>query len=222
METYTLRITLESDATFGRGDGLAGVIDQEVEHDEFGLPYLRGRALKGLLVEECANILYAFDQQNSELASKYREVADRLFGQPGSELDDSASLRIGNACLPDDLRDAVQAEVDAKRLTRMDVLESLTDVRRQTAMDETGKPDEHSLRSTRVVLRGTPFVAPLAFFSPPGDTDLALLSACVKAFRRAGTGRNRGRGRLRAVLQDEEGKNITDRRFECFAEEVEA
>jgi hypothetical protein len=33
MSLYQLRIQLLSDATFGRGDGVAGLIDQEVEHD---------------------------------------------------------------------------------------------------------------------------------------------------------------------------------------------
>ena len=51
-----MEITLLSDVTFGRGDGVAGLIDAEVEHDEYGMLYLRGRTLQGLLVEECANI----------------------------------------------------------------------------------------------------------------------------------------------------------------------
>jgi CRISPR/Cas system CMR subunit Cmr4 (Cas7 group RAMP superfamily) len=56
MEIYHLKIKLLSDTTFGRGDGVAGLIDQEVEHDANGFPYLRGRTLKGLLSEECDNI----------------------------------------------------------------------------------------------------------------------------------------------------------------------
>ena len=48
METYYLKMLLLSDTTFGRGDGVAGLIDQEVEHDPNGFPYLRGRTLKGL------------------------------------------------------------------------------------------------------------------------------------------------------------------------------
>ena len=220
MAMYTLHIKLESDAVFGRGDGLAGVVDQEVEHDEYGLPFLRGRTLKGLLVEECANILYALGKQKPALAEKYQEVANRLFGKPGSGLQDNALLRMGDARLPEDLCAAVRFSVERKELSRLDVLESLTDVRRQTAMDETGKPEEHSLRATRVILRDTPFISQLAFASPPDDTDLALLAACIKAFRRAGTGRNRGYGRLTATLRDRQGKDVTDERFGLFRKEV--
>jgi hypothetical protein len=222
METYRLHIKLESDATFGRGDGLAGLVDQEVEHDKYGLPFLRGRTLKGLLVEECANILYALGRQNPQLAEKYERVADDLFGQSGANLEGSAQLRVGDACLPGGLRDAVKFAVERQELSSLDVLESLTDVRRQTAMDETGRPEQHSLRATRVILRGTSFVAPLTLRTPPGDNGLALLAACAKAFRRAGTGRNRGRGRLTARLQDAGGKDVTDDCFAHFAGEVQA
>lgn len=220
MEIYKLHIKLESDAVFGRGDGLAGVVDQEVEHDEYGLPFLRGRTLKGLLVEECANILYALGKQKPTLAETYQEVADWLFGRPGSGLQDKALLRVGDARLPDDLCAAVRFSVECTELSRLDVLESLTGVRRQTAMDETGKPEEHSLRATRVILRDTPFISQLAFASPPDGTDLALLAACIKAFRRAGTGRNRGYGRLTATLRDGQGKDVTDERFDLFRKEV--
>ena len=57
MIKYQLKIKLLSDSTFGRGDGVAGLIDQEVEHDSSGFPYLRGRTVKGLLREECDNLI---------------------------------------------------------------------------------------------------------------------------------------------------------------------
>ena len=62
MHEYRLTFTLLSDATFGRGEGIAGLIDREVEHDRFGLPYLRGRTLKGLVSEEADNVLFALER----------------------------------------------------------------------------------------------------------------------------------------------------------------
>ena len=47
MPSYQLRLTLLSDATFGSGDGVAGLVDAEVQHDYVGLPFLGGRTLKG-------------------------------------------------------------------------------------------------------------------------------------------------------------------------------
>lgn len=209
MMTYLLKFTLESDATFGRGDGVAGVVDSEVQHDPYGLPYLGGRALKGLLGDECANILFALEQQGK--AQHWHEVAQRLFGSPGSGEFEKSLMRIGDARLPKELREAVERGFERGELTREQVLHSLTAIRWQTAVDtETGAPQQETLRSIRVILRKTPFEAELAFLSEPMSNDLAFLAACIKAWRRAGTERNRGRGELVAYLCDAQGNDITD------------
>jgi hypothetical protein len=214
METYKLTLALESDATFGRGDGMAGLVDSEVEHDIYGMPYLRGRTLKGLLAEECANILFALDDQTS----RWDNAAQQLFGRPGSAIEDKANMRVGNASLPSDLRAAIVAGAEAGKYTKTDVLESITAIRRQTAMDETGVPDPGSLRAMRVMLRQTVFEASLSFTEPPIQDNLALLAACVMALRRVGTGRNRGRGRVTARLLDAHGQDVTQTHFARFEE----
>lgn len=202
-----LQITLKTDATFGRGDGVAGLIDQEVEYDAAtGLPFIRGRILKGLLVEECANLLYALSLANPAAQDRLQEAAPFLFGRPGS-LEQTARMYIGNALLPESLRLAIVHELNVRppRWTPADVLESLTAIRRQTAVNaSTGAPDTGSLRSLRVVLRETVFLAPLDFDTAPTREALALLAACIKALHRGGTGRNRGRGRLEARLLSKE------------------
>lgn len=212
-----LYLTLKSDATFGRGDGVAGLVDAEVEHDECGLPFLRGRTLKGLLVEECANLLYALRQQNPTAADPLEKAAQKLFGGPGSALDDDGILHVGAARLPEDLRGAIEADVKAGSLRPEQVLESLTAIRRQAAVDEgTGAPDEGSLRSLRVLLRETPLVAKLDLARKPHDHELLLLAASVMCLRRAGTGRNRGRGRLKCRLHHG-GNDITKECFDAFS-----
>lgn len=217
MTTFWLKFELVSDATFGRGDGAAGVVDVEVQHDEWGCPYLGGRSLKGLLVCECAEILAALPEA---IKPRWERTAQRLFGNPGSTLEDNALLFTGDARLPDDLCAAIAQDVQRGNPRREEVLESLTALRRQTAVDESGVPKEHTLRTVRVVLRETPFEAKLRFAEDPNEDDLALLAACVKAFRRAGTGRNRGRGRLRAELLDANHKPITGVCFAVFRKDV--
>ena len=44
-----ISVELLSDTTLGRGEGMAGLVDADVEHDELGLPFLGGKTLKGLL-----------------------------------------------------------------------------------------------------------------------------------------------------------------------------
>lgn len=201
-----LRLTILSDATFGRGDGVAGLVDTEVEQDlTTGLPYLRGRTLKGLLVEECANLLYGLkrDHSNKPALGRLHRAAHFLFGMPGSNLNTEADLHIGSAQLPKRLRKAVAAEVQRKQFDPVEILDTLTGLRRQTAIDDaTGTPLEGSLRTSRVVLRDLAFYAPLSFDQPPTHDALALLAACALAVRRAGTDRNRGRGRLHLHLYE--------------------
>ncbi len=85
----------------------------------------------------------------------------------------------------------------------------------------TGAPLKNTLRTMRVILRDTPFEAEMSFFYDleAEPLDKALLAACVRAFRRGGTGRNRGRGRLQAQLQTESGE-ITDHWLRLFEQEA--
>jgi CRISPR/Cas system CSM-associated protein Csm3 (group 7 of RAMP superfamily) len=225
MQTYKLKLTLLSDTTPGRGDGVAGAVDVEVEHDRYGMPFVRGRSLKGLLVEEWANLRFALEQAGVDL-TRWDKAAYALFGRPGSTLKDGAAMHVGHARLPADLRQAIVTDLRREEYQPVDVLDALTDVRYQTAVDLTGKPVDGTLRAMRVILRKTAFEATLRFPEKPSDGELALLSACVHAARRLGTARNRGRGRVKMCLYDEKGEPISkdgDKdELERFAEEVQA
>ncbi len=212
---FKLKIKLLSDTTFGRGDGVAGLIDQEVEQDKYGFPYLRGRTLKGLLSEECDNLITILPENNQK--NYWANIACKLFGIPGSKLETIAAMHVGDACLPDDLRQAVAYEIDNEQLTNQDVLSSLTTIRRQTAIDwENGIADEGSLRSFRVVIRELEFQADLLFETQPSDEMLSLLAVGTLALRRLGSGRNRGRGHVSCTLHDTDGNEITQRDLKLF------
>ena len=216
IRTITLRFDLRSAATFGRGSGLPGEVDQEVEHDRYGLPYLRGRALRGLLAEEARSIIFALGKERGE---RWLASCLRLFGEPGQMMDDPryGILSVSDARLPERLRRLMNYAVEQDQLTADDSLNSMTAIRRQTAMTHRGAPETASLRAMRVILRGMRFEAQLSFSREPAPLDLALLVAATLAWRRVGTGRNRGRGRVRAWLEDEEW---TRKQFEVFQREV--
>lgn len=204
IETLTLRFELLSAATFGRGDGLPGIVDREVEHDALGLPFLRGRTLRGLLAEEMKSLLHALEPARAE---QWEAARQRLLGAEGCLTEETGIMRVGDARLPEPVRDLITvtlAETRDGRLTPAAMLEALTAVRRQTAMTQWGAPDPASLRAMRVVLRGLTFESRLTFDQQLGQLDKSLLAATVLAWRRAGTGRNRGRGRLRAWLEDDD------------------
>jgi hypothetical protein len=212
-----MKIKLLSDTTFGRGDGVAGLIDQEVEHDPFGFAYLRGRTLKGLLSEECDNLIAMLTNHKQD----WERVACNLFGTLGSTIGTMGAVHVGDACLPEDLRQAVAFQINDKTLTETEVLDSLTTIRRQTSINsQSGTSDEGSLRSFRVVLRDLCFTADLIFEKMPSDEMLSLVAVGSLALRRLGSGRNRGRGHVQCTLHDEKGDDITHDYANYFGQEI--
>lgn len=208
MVDLQFKIHLLSDTTFGRGDGVSGLVDQEVEHDPSGFPFLRGRTLKGLLSEECDNVISTLPEEQK---NHWWAVAAQLFGIAGSTLDAMGTLHVGDACLPDDLRQAVSYQLQQSReLTKQDILSTLTTIRRQTAIDPvTGAPEKNSLRSMRVILRDLDFAALLSFESAPTEDMKNLLAVGALALRHLGESRNRGKGHVKCSLCNEKGQDIT-------------
>lgn len=232
MSNYFINMELLSDTTFGRGDGVAGLIDQEVEHDSYGFPYLRGRTLKGLLSEECDNLLCLIpDPQRYWLNAR-----NSLLGTAGSTTETQSRMHVGDACLPEDLRREVAKQFELEQyireitLTPTDILSSLTTFRRQTAIDsKEGVAKDKSLRSSRVILRELCFTAPIALNLKPSDDSqkiLALLAVSILALRRIGSGRNRGRGHVKCTLwkqeNNKEPEEITTKCLRYFEQETKA
>ncbi|MBK8252397.1 MAG: hypothetical protein IPK82_06975 [Polyangiaceae bacterium] len=205
-----LQVTLVSDTCFSKGlSGRSGDVNTEVEHDSnTGLPVVRGRTVKGLLVEELGLILKALETANDGVL---HAQAKRLFGEPGD--DQAGTLRIGDGHLPSDLVEKVLTQSGRTGdllWTRANVLDALTTVRRQTKVNsETGAPEEGSFRSTRLLRAGISFYHPITFLADPSPHALALLSAAALAVRRAGVHRNRGWGQVRVRVLNENGSDTT-------------
>lgn len=202
---------------------MVGLLDTEVQYDPFtGLPFLKGRTLKGLLVEACADLLYAVARKDADGSvitdddDPWHQAALCLFGKPGSQLANRAHLRIGDARLPAALHDAVAYEVHMGTMTATEVLDASTTIRRQTAMDaKTGAAKRGSLRAIRAILRKTAFEAALELDLSELDPALhnhaeGLLAGCVYALHRAGLRRNRGMGRLKKVALLAGEKDVGD------------
>jgi hypothetical protein len=216
MSLYHLKIRLLSDTTFGRGDGVAGLIDSEVEHDSDGFPYLRGRTLKGLLSEECDNLIAVLPAGN--IRERWQKIACVVFGSPGSSLNTMASIHVGDAMLPKDLRQAIAYQIHQEnKLTKTEVLDALTTIRRQTAIKPDGTPDKGSLRSFRVVIRHLDYTSDLIFDAEKAkiegvlierDEMLSLLAVGALSLRYLGSGRNRGRGHVQCKLCDNKQNDI--------------
>lgn len=189
-----LVIDLLSDTTFGRGEGTAGAVDVEVEHDAFGLPLLGGKALRGLLRDSWLSMQEHFPDL---------QAAGRRVLGPHGDLEETAILRIGDAVMEEQARGFFVAAVEREHrpLAPEMILAALTEIRSQTSEERTtGAPARTTLRSTRVVVRGLRLEAPLSWLSTPGAEDTRCLALAALATRHAGLARNRGRGHLRITL----------------------
>ena len=197
-----LHIELLSDATFSRGEGTAGLVDAEVEHDALGLPFIGGRTVRGLLRDAWLSMHACFPD--------LVDAAARVLGRSKS-LDEGCRLRIGDALLPAPVREAVRLGVERQEhpLGPETILAAFTEIRYQTAEDRSrGAPEKTTLRSTRVVLRGFTFEAALTWLDgyQPGPDDLQVLALCALATRHGGLARNRGRGHLRCTIDGDLGR----------------
>jgi len=200
----TLTIELLSETTFSRGEGTAGVVDVEIDHDDVGLPRIGGKVVHGLLRDAWLSMARHFPTM---LAG----AAPRVLG-PIGDLAETSILRIGDAQLPEDVRQWARFAVERKDhpLSPEQVLSTLTDIRRQTAQSRiTGSPEATTLRSSRVALRTLrfeAFEAALTWLKPPGINEIWVLALSALGVRHGGLGRNRGRGFLRVTLNNDLAK----------------
>ena len=191
-----LQIDLLSDTSFSHGEGAAGIVDAEVEHDEFGMPFIGGKTVRGLLRDSWLSMCQHF--------LGLVEAAERVLGR-SQAIDESCRLRIGDAVLRPAIQATVRkaAEREEQPLTPEAILNGFTSIRHQTAEDrETGAPEITTLRSSRVVLRGFVFNASLSWLDryEPTAADVRLLTMCALATRHGGLLRNRGRGHIRLTV----------------------
>jgi len=191
-----LHIELLSDATFSRGEGTAGLVDVEVEHDGLGLPFIGGRTVRGLLRDSWLSMQACFP----DLA----DAGARVLGRSRS-LDEGCRLRVGDALLPAPIQESVRGGLERQEhpLGPETILAAFTEIRYQTAEDRNrGAPERTTLRSTRVVLRSFTFEAALTWLDgyQPDSADLQVLALCALATRHGGLARNRGRGHLKCTI----------------------
>lgn len=168
----------------------------EIEHDSQGLPVIRGKVVHGLLRDSWLQI----ENQFSYLIN----WAGQVLGY-ARDWRDTAIVRIGDGVLFPEVRKwveyAVRREPSAHPLETQVILDSLTDIRYQTAIDRTqGTAAESTLRASRVVLRGCQFEAPLTWTARPDPEHIIVLALTALGTRHAGAGSSRGRGFIKMTL----------------------
>lgn len=207
---YWLEIELLSAASPGSGEGWAGLIDSDIVFDEFGLPYIPARRIKGIVREMADDVVAAFQRCLLGPSPFDSEAVSKLFGEQGQCT--AAAIGFNNAYPEgyDELKVWMQwaRELAPYLAAPENVVAIFTQVRAQTEInEEKGIAKDHSLRLTRVIAKGHKFIATVEF----GHADEGLknlLALAVGVTRSLGGKRNRGLGKIKCKLKDENGNPI--------------
>ena len=185
------------------GSGKADVVlDAEVVHDKYGLPYFPAKRLKGLLYESALEMAEISQEQWFTIND-----VNALFGH---NADTATGIILDNFYLPNYAKiydDWQYLSSKYKALfTREAVLTEYTSIRYQTSIDKaTGTTVDGSLHNMRVVNEGTAFVGEI-YLSEDTDLNRKILAYALKNLRFAGAKRNRGCGQIECNIIPEDGK----------------
>ena len=190
---YGVTIEVKSPLHLGSGKG-AVVLDAEVIHDKYGLPYLPAKRLKGALYESALEIWEMAAVGGQEFFKK--DELEELFGQKPAAvqliLHDFYVPAYAEQCRAWQYLQHKYAAV----LNAEDVLETYTHIRYQTSIDkETGMAKDHSLHNLRVVDAGIKFTGEIELLHAT-EAHLTILALALRNLRALGAKRNRGFGKI--------------------------
>jgi len=211
-----LKLTLEilSDCTFSSGGGSPGEVDTEIRCDEWGIPYIHGRTLKGLLLREAELLINNLEKSLRNQVKPWEEAKNRLFGRSGVSQSTQGILYIGNATFPEQFITLVRKAVKNQKMRRREVLRALTTIRHSTAIDSsTGAAEPESLRSERLLRKEVVFEAILTFREKPTPIEFAFLAGVILSLHTGGSKISRGCGKLLGRILNEKNQDQTQSYF---------
>lgn len=200
------------------GSGVGNGSSQDIisSYDDFGLPIIYGRRLKGLL------------RDNAEFMANYgyieKSLVDRVFGTASSP----GIIRVGNAQIADaeeiksELSDISKDISLNKIINSGNIEEVFTTTRTATAINDEGVADDQQLRSFGVVPKGVNFYSEIEIDVNTDDChEYRLLEDVCKSLRGIGLNRNRGLGRVECFLETTTVKSYENAEIETGSTEIE-
>lgn len=187
-----IRIELLSDLCTYSGETYNSLVDMDVIYDEYGIPYIPAKRIKGCLREA------ALEMQ--ELGVISAEEYHRLFGKEGNQ---KSTFWLSNAYIKDykQILSGLKKFQLKELVTPQNVLEQYTSMRTQTAVNlENGVADKTSLRTMRVVNKGVVFEAECAV----QEEDKKNFRNAVSLVKHMGVSRTRGLGLISMVVDEKD------------------
>lgn len=212
MSVFKFNLELLSDTLIGSGEGWGATIDTDIVFDDFGLPYIPARRVKGCLRESALEVMEMFEQSGIDFASK--GDIDTLFGKPGQS--ESGSLSFSDCYLDNYSLDKQWIEwliAEYPDIFSKDaILDTFTSIRQQTAINKNEDPslsakkgvaEKASLRTSRVLDKGIKFSGTIESSFDLENRLFDFLVFAARNLRYMGTNRNRGLGSVLCSLTDE-------------------
>ena len=204
------------------GSGVGNGSSQDIisSYDDFGLPIIYGRRLKGLL------------RDNAEFMANFgyieKNLVDRVFGTASSP----GIIRVGNAQIADaeeikselsDKIEGISEDTDLNKIINSGNIEEVfTATRTATAINDEGIAEDKQLRSFGVVPKGVKFYSEIEIDVDTNNCDeFRLLKDTCKSLRGIGLNRNRGLGRVECFLETTTVKSYENAEIETGSSEIE-
>ncbi len=202
--TYQLKILTRSNVLIGSGEGFGVHIDSDIVFDEFGLPFIPAKRIKGCLLDSANKVNRMF--LNAGIGEQL--LITNVFGNSGSSK--SAPVYFGNLVLDEIQQNREWLQFLTNKFSEFVnkdvVMNSLTVLRQQTRIDEEyGSAANHSLRNARVLKKGISFVGEIWIDINEIDPNhrsgvINTIAFACQNLRSIGTMRNRGFGEVKCQL----------------------
>jgi len=218
MRELILKITLKSPSLIGSGEGFGSIIDSDIVFDEIGIPYIPAKRIKGCLRDSAIEICEIFEMAGINILNLNKEkdsgnkysIVSSVFGKQGS--DTPSPVYFSNLTIEEynNIKEWLAYFINKYKdlISPASITEYFTEIRQQTAIGEDGVAKAHNLRTIRVARKGLVFEGKINIESDDEEYLKLLFFAC-KNFRRMGTKRNRGYGKIECKLYDEMMKEIS-------------
>ncbi len=221
MKKIKMTLELLSDTLSGSGEGFGAIIDSDVQYDDCGIPYISSKRIKGNLRNSLYDLLNmpAISRLISAKGINIKNLLDEIFGEIGSA--SQSTFEISNFYIEES--ETVKQWVTYLKnkyssvFSNEKILSTLTNIRRQTTIDDEGVAKKHSLRTSRVVNKNLKFVGEICYEEKINDSEKFIALACAN-LRRIGIKRNRGLGKVKCLLEG----GLIDNAIEQMKNELEA
>lgn len=216
MDNLCIKIETLSESIFGNGQSATNFIDLDILHDEYGIPYFKGKTFKGKLREEVEEIVKIIKENTKKDLSNY---VDDIFGKQGEGFESLTNFKLSNYTIKQDIKEYLIYGEEKNMFTKQDVLDALTEVRSFTSMDEKGITKKGSLRQARVIKKGLKFYVDIHCIRDMKPMEKYIIAAGVSSLRHLGAMESRGKGYVKCKLY-ENNKDITELYLNSLEKEV--